>query len=386
MNDIIKEIRSIAGSIYNRQIHEAQKKGRKVIGYFCSYIPEEIIHAAGFIPYRIKTSGAGRTPKGDLYFSPINCSFVRHCFDNILNDEYSFLDGAVIMNACDNIRRIYDNWRDAKKKFNLKPDFLYFFFVPHLIGNDALDVYMDEIIKFRKAIEEAFIVTITDEALMDSIKLYNRRRRLLSSIYEKRKRAAVPIKGSDVLSIMLAITSLPVEAGNEFLEEIDDHIKKESVSCNNDNHIRVLIAGGCLEDIEYLELIEECGISIVADNLCFGSRYFNLMVDESGDPIESIAKRYLNKLSCPRMTNCFTLRAKSMINAVKEYNADAVIMDRLKFCNLWGVENVIIKKEAVRVGIPFLSLERELYDGGTGQIKTRVQAFIEKVNIMLRNF
>jgi benzoyl-CoA reductase subunit C len=374
---IMQKIRRLADSHYNAYLEERKISGQKIIGYFCSYVPEEIIHAAGLIPYRMRAVGNDYAKKGDVYYSSLNCSFVKCCFDMVLREEYEFLDGVIFMNACDNMRRMYDNWKDAKGTLDIKPDFLHMFCTPHIISPDSLNMYIDEIGKLIAAIEKRFGVSITEQDLKNSIRLYNVKRKLLAKIYDARKGAFPAIRGSEILSIMLAVTALPVEAAIDLLHEIVAPMDTRTIS--NDTDIRVYVAGGCLEEIEYVEMIEENGAIIVGDSLCLGTRHFDMEVDESEKPAMAIARRYLNKLSCPRIINRFDARSESIFSAVRVYNADAVIAMRLKFCVPWGIENVLLKKEAKRIGYPILILEREYHGGGMGQQKTRVQAFIDKV-------
>ncbi|MDI6795643.1 MAG: 2-hydroxyacyl-CoA dehydratase family protein, partial [Desulfatibacillaceae bacterium] len=115
MSTTLKQLQEIAGAIKNPFLEKAIEQKKPVMGYFCSYVPEEILHAAGFVPYRMRAVGSTGTARGDTYFTAINCSFVRRCFDQILSGEYDFLAGAIVQNGCDHSRRIYDNWRDAKK-------------------------------------------------------------------------------------------------------------------------------------------------------------------------------------------------------------------------------------------------------------------------------
>jgi benzoyl-CoA reductase/2-hydroxyglutaryl-CoA dehydratase subunit BcrC/BadD/HgdB len=134
-----------------------------------------------------------------------------------------------------------------------------------------------------------------------------------------------------------------------------------------------------VEDIGRVSLKSRNPINLT--NVCLGARYFDLEVYETGDPIEAIAKRYLNKFSCPRMVNAFDMRIKFLCDTIREYKIDAVITEKLKFCDLWGVENMMMK-ESRKNGFPLLALERELYGDGIGQLKTRIQAFIEMVRNM----
>jgi len=251
------------------------------------------------------------------------------------------------------------------------------FITPHVIAKSSIDRYIGEIRKFSTCLSEKFGTEITNDLLLNSIKLFNKQRRLIAKIYEKRKSMGVTVKGSDILSMMIAVTAMPVDAANELLERIDASIDDHPAPEKAD--IRVMITGGCIEEIEIIRIIEGCHAVVVADNLCLGARYFNTEADESGDPIESLAQRYLYKLSCPRMINAFNTRMTYIYDTIREYKIDAVITQKLKFCDLWGVENLMLKKEAQRTGFPLLALERELYSESIGQLKTRIQAFIEEV-------
>ena len=117
------------------------------------------------------------------------------------------------------------------------------------------------------------------------------------------------------------------------------------------------------------------------DSLCFGRRYFDTLVDENADdPIQALVDRYLNHLSCPRMSDDFPNRLAYTRRAVNEFRVDGLICERLKFCDLWGGEAFILRNEAKKMNLPTLYLERELYAGSAGQIKTRVQAFLERIS------
>jgi len=370
---VFDKIQIIAKGYSNEFLEKAIADGKKAIGYFGSYVPEEIIHAAGFIPYRMRAVQSDGTTKGDIYFSSLNCTFVRRCFGKAINGDFKFLDGIIITNGCDHIRRIYDNWRHA----DIAPSFRYMFVTPHLCNSLALERYKQEIIKFKNSIESNFNITITDKMLNNSIELYNKKRSLLMEIYRSRKQKILSIKGSEFLSLMLAITMMPVEDSIVLLEKVTEEIKDRKVSSNHD--IRIFLASGCLEESSHLELLEDCGCAIVADNLGLGTRHMDMPVNPDSDNISALSERYLNHMSCPRMMDDFKRRLNFMNTSRNEYSADAVIGEKLKFCDLWGGEIYLMKQEGGKNNFPILALERELYDSGDGQIRTRVQAFIEQI-------
>jgi benzoyl-CoA reductase/2-hydroxyglutaryl-CoA dehydratase subunit BcrC/BadD/HgdB len=373
MKTILDETRELASLTNNHYLEEAKRQGKKIIGYFCSYMPEEIIHAAGFVPYRMRAVDSKSTTKADAYYSSINCTFVKHCFNKALNGDFNFLDGVVFVNGCDHSRRMYDNWRYA----GIGPSFLYMFFAPHMINNAALEYFSLECGKLKSSIEKHFNVSITEESLKTSIELYNRKRRLLAEIYALRKNKDVPIKASELLGVMLAVTAVPVEKAIDILADVKKFIEGRVVSKPDD--MRLFISGGCIEELEHLELIEDCGCVIVADNICLGTRHFLDEVGTEENPLQAIARRYLSHLSCPRMMGDFQRRLDYLLGVSKEYGIDGAIIEKLKFCDIWGGEMYLHRVESKNRGIPLLALERELYGGGAGQVKTRVQAFLEKL-------
>ena len=370
---IFEEIDQIASTPFNATLDAAKKDGKKIIGYFCSYIPEEIIHAAGFIPYRMRAVENKGTTLADTYFAPTVCSFTRQCFDKALNGDFDFLDGVIFMNGCDHNRRMYDNWRYA----GIKPDFLFMLSVPHTMADTSIQAYKEDLLELKTAIESQLGVTITEDKLKDAIRLYNRKRQLLSQLSETRKKKNVPIKGSEFLSIMLAITALPIDTVIKMLEAVLAEIDGRVV--NSDSDLRIFLSAACMEEVDHIRLIEDGGSIVVADKICLGAPHFNTLVDETISPFDAMAKRYLTHLSCPRMMDDIHRRLQYMHDQIEAYDIDAVISEKLEFCTLMAGEIFMHKKELARTNLPFLATDRELYGGGTGQLKTRLQAFFEQV-------
>lgn len=246
--DIIQKFKDIAAIDFNPQLEKAQNEGSKIMGYFCSYIPEEVIHAAGFIPYRMRTAETEGTSKGDVYFSSLNCTFVRHCFDKALNDDFNFLDGIIFMNGCDHNRRMYDNWRHV----DLKPDFKFMFIAPHMINGSAEARLAAEIKKMKAAIEEHYSLDITTDSLRHSISLYNERRELLQKIDRMRGLNKSPIRGSEFFAIINAVTALPVEVSIELLREAVSFLENRDVS--DDPKVKVFLLLGVSKTLNILNL------------------------------------------------------------------------------------------------------------------------------------
>jgi benzoyl-CoA reductase/2-hydroxyglutaryl-CoA dehydratase subunit BcrC/BadD/HgdB len=385
MSKTLKQIQEIAGAIKNPFLEKAIAQNKPVVGYFCSYVPEEILHAAGFVPYRMRAVGSTGTARGDTYFTAVNCSFVRRCFDQVLNGEYDFLAGAVVLNGCDHSRRIYDNWRDAKKSGLPAPEHLFMLVAPHVLRDSALARYEKELEKIIQGLENACGTKISPKALKDSFALYQKRQELVEKLYALRRQDIPAITGAEMLSVLMAITAVPVEDAISLLTKLVAEVEGRRAASADD--IRLMLVGGCMEEPEHIALIEENPAVVVADSLCYGARMLRPpQENEPDEPVAALARRYLYHPSCPRMINDFERRKDAIFNAFRESGADAIIAEKLMFCDLWGGEIFLLRKEAKERGIPFLGLEREMYGGGEGQIRTRVQAFIEQVqNARARN-
>lgn len=339
------------------------------IGYMCNYVPEEMIYAAGFTPVRLNATGSEGTSSGDMYFSTGNCSFPRRILDKGISGAYDFLSGIIFMNGCDHNRRLFDNWNYA----GIKTPFTWMLFVPHSKTEASLNQYINELYKLHKFLEENASESITDQKLLDAISVFRRKRVLLKELSGLRGKK---LKGSEFLTVMLATSVMPPEKSIEMLELFISELNEKP---DLDNNLRVLVTGNCVEEIEHLEILENAGAEIVYDNICLGSRYFDRVIEVKTSPLEDLATGYLRAPSCPRIMNDTENRIKSVKKAVYDHNIDAVVIEKLEFCSMMTGEGWILSQELRKESIPYIILTRELYGGGKSQIKTRIQAFYEKV-------
>ncbi len=361
-----------AQTLQNPYVKEWKGRGGRVMGYFCSAVPEELFTATGLLPFRMRATGSTGTELSDAYFSSINCSFPRHCFNMALKGEYDFLDGLVCINSCDHVRRIYDNWIR-----NLKTPFVEVMSLPRKTHAPQVDWYTDEINICREALEKHFGVEITDNRLWEAIKLHNETRRLQKRLYELRKSKAPPVTGTEALIIMVAGTAMPKDKYNGMLKALLETLEQaEGIS---DYRARLMITGGELDDPEYIQIIEDQGGLVVTDSTCFGSRLMWRQVDESqDDPVRALAKYYVfDRPTCPRSYGDQPRRIEFTREMIREFDVDGVIGERLLFCDQWMVEHYMTGFDLKEDGVPFLQLDREYILSGKGQLRTRVQAFLE---------
>ena len=361
-----------AETLANPVLQSWKDQGGKVVGYFCSHVPEEIITAAGLVPFRMRATGSTSTEESDAFYSSINCSFPRHCFNLALIGEFKFLNGVICVNSCDHVRRIYDNW----KQF-VPVDFIEIMSLPRKTGPDQVGWYRDELAMLKEKIEKHFGVEISDDTLWKAIKLHNETRRLQRKLYDLRKQDKPPITGAETLAVMVAGTAMPKEKYNAMLRELLDELSGSEGP--GTHRARLMIVGGILDDPAYIKVIEDQGGLVVTDSTCFGTRVMWLEVDESlRDPITALAQYYIaERPSCPRMYGEHDNRAKYVIDMCREFNCDGVIGERLMFCDSWLVEHYMLDQDLRANGIPFLKLDREYLTSAIGQLRTRVQAFLE---------
>lgn len=361
-----------AETLANPVLQSWKDQGGKVVGYFCSTVPEEMITAAGMVPFRMRATGSTSTEESDAFYSSINCSFPRHCFNLALIGEFKFLDGIICVNSCDHVRRIYDNW----KRF-VPVDFIEIMSLPRKTGPDQVEWYRNETAMLKENVEKHFGVEISDDTLWKAIKLHNETRRLQRKLYELRKQDKPPITGAETLAVMVAGTAMPKEQYNEMLRELLDELSgSEGLGTHR---ARLMIVGGILDDPAYIKVIEDQGGLVVTDSTCFGTRLMWVEVDENlSDPIAALAQYYIaDRPSCPRFYGEHNNRAQFVKDMVREFGCDGVIGERLMFCDSWLVEHYMLDQDVRADGIPFLKLDREYLTSAIGQLRTRVQAFLE---------
>lgn len=374
-----EEIREVVTSISNRYVRKWKEEGKKVIGYPCTYVPAEIISAAGMLPFRMRAVEIETTSIGDSYFGPVVCSFPKGLLQMAGEGKYSFLDGALVCNGCDTMRRLDECWRKANDDIRgILPSFFHHFASPHKVTEYGVKWFADEVRLLISALEGKFGVRITNEALREEIRKYNRSRSLLEKLDELRMRVPAPISGTDAIGIAIAGTAMPVDEFNPLLEQIiaELEVKKDGLPGK-----RLLLAGSILDDLDLLQAIEDEGAVIVADALCFGSRSHVDLVDEKADPVEALARRYLDAILCPRMFGGYRKRYSYLLDRARKAKVDGAILQNVRFCDLCGSENGIYERDLEALGIPCMRMEREYGPlGDEGRVRMRVDAFLERIS------
>jgi benzoyl-CoA reductase/2-hydroxyglutaryl-CoA dehydratase subunit BcrC/BadD/HgdB len=360
-----------AGNKANRTkwAKEWQKEGKKVIGVLDSLVPEEVIYAAGMLPWRIQGTWKEDVSRAMNYRYPQGTTYLNHVLESFLAGELDFLDGMVCSNREEDFRRFRDywDWLDQKR-------LAYVVEVPTVDTEKTRKRFTGKIREFIGEMEKLGKVKIDDNKLRDAVSIYDEGYTLLRKLYELRKREVPPVTGGEALAITNAAMVMPRDEFNEELEELMPYLETRKANVKN-TRPRVLLSSDMLDNPAYIDLVEEAGCLVAMDDIDNGSRYFWATTDDGGDPAQALAIRYLKNLS-PRMFD-WRGQEKQLVKWVKEFNIDGVlelpdVYDYPRDFRRPYMENWL-KEE----GIPMMSFDRDYSLSNVGQLKTRIGAFLE---------
>ena len=354
--------------------HEYAKKwkertGGKVIGTFCTYVPEEILYAADILPVRILGSHEPQDVSEPHIFAMF-CPFCRDCLAQGLKGRYDYLDGITIAQSCLHIRQTFTSW-----DLHIPVDFKYY--LPHPMSvqsPQAVPYLIEELKEFKKAVEEWTGKEITDKDLKRGIEIMNNNRRLLQQVYELRKKPNPPLTGLEAMLMVVSSQMTDKREHNKALEELLQKLPSRSLDEPSE---RLMILGSEDDDTEFIAMVEDLGARIVIDEHCTGTRYFYEEVNTNGNALSSIAERYVKRVPCPSKDWPVRTRVDHIVKLAKEYDIQGAIVMQMKFCDPHELDNPAIKKALENdVGVPTIFLEFDV-TVPIGQFKTRVEAFLE---------
>ncbi len=355
---------------YGRQLKT--DTGTKVVGYVCTYAPEEIILAAGAHPLRLFGT-TGTIERADAHLQSYCCSLVRGVLEEGLKGGTDFLDGMVFPHTCDSIQRLSDLWR-----MNVTQGFHVDAVLPVKLDTQSARQYMIDVLhRFKTDLERELDCSITDENLSKAIGLMNEIRRLLRRIYELRSHQPGLMTGDALYTIVKATMIMDRVRCCEILREVVG--KMEAAKSPHTNTKRLLMAGGICNQPQIHDLIEAAGGAVVWDDFCTGSRYFEALVSTDKNPITAIAERFLRRAVCPAKHAGLRNRAEDLIRMAKEREAKGVIFLYLKFCDPHAFDYPYLKDALDQEGVPSLLLEVEDPLPAEGQLQTRFEAFLEMI-------
>lgn len=365
------------------EIMEAKAKSRKIIGYFCSYIPEEIIWASGMIPLRLARFANNQVAAaGAAYLTSNSCPFARSCvgLKKSGTDEYfGLIDMVADAPACLQMRRVLEVW---ERYFGVKVVILP---VPRrFYANSGRDFYSSCIEQFCETLEESGGEKITASKLENAVNLFNRIRELQRRLYAGLRDESFPLEWTDVLEVIRAGFLLDKEQYRETLEELLVQIEASTKrDISNPKRNRLLVAGAMLApgDEKLATLLKEVGGTVVMDELCTGSR--STFGDVEKPDFHSIASRYLSAPPCgslPYPDPESDPRHAHLKKLVEEWGINGIVYYTLRFCDAYSFKASHLKQLMQSLDVSFLHINSDHSDSDAGQIRTRIEAFVESIN------
>jgi benzoyl-CoA reductase/2-hydroxyglutaryl-CoA dehydratase subunit BcrC/BadD/HgdB len=370
----LKEMKRLTSPFPESTVVKGWKaRGKRVIGYVGPGVPEEMIHAAKMLPLRV--SGDNEpvpTNTVDAYLAPTVSTFARSVFQTALDGKWDFLDGVVTSIVNEGSRRMHDNWLAYKQRPYM--DALY---LPLKQTEHAVDMYLADLEDWRDRVSEFRGARIVDRDLRRSIEVYNRGRELMQKLYELRKGDCPPVTGAEALEVIKAATRLPREQFNELLAQLLDEIKRTGREIKKGK--RLMVIGSQIENSTWIEAIEALDAVVVTDEIEAGTRYFWGTVDAKLPPMEALARYYISGRSPGARIWPAGKRFEHIFNMAGQYKVDGVISEILRNDAEYGHDKLFLDKEMKERGIPILELDVEYGENGSGQMRTRVEAFLEMV-------
>ncbi len=367
---------------YGVRARELKNEGKKIIGYICSFVPLEVISASGCIPFRVRGNVHEPITKGDTLLETIVCPYYRSIFDLSVKGKYDFLSGLVIPHGCDSMVRSFSTWSHS-----LPYSYFHFVNIPTACVESSFEFFNAEIDTFRKSLERFSGKAITDADLKEAIRIHNESRDKVRALYDFRKADPPLISGTELTMVLTVGSSLPIAEANRLLDQVLAEIGKRGKS-----HLktgpRIFIDGACLDNIELTKLVEELGGNVVADTICNGARDHFPKTEVGRDPVEALSRRYLERINCPKTyrenkTGKFEGDIASRFSDIgaytREFKVEGAILYVYKYCDPFGFEVPARKAYYQSIHVPLLCLE-DVYSAGTmGQLRTRIQAFLEMI-------
>lgn len=348
----------------------------KAIGFLLTDVPEELIHAAGFLPFAVSAE-EGQLDYADAHLQTWACSFTRNSLAAAVQGKLSFLDGLIIPQTCDTTRMLMGIW-----KHTVPLPYMENFRLPRQVERSSARNYLrGELARIKKSLENYCGHLITNEKLEESISLYNKNRTYLRKLYKIHEKNPKLLSGKDLFMIIKSSMVMPREKVNKLLVQLVAQLEKEvkrggSITAH-DRYIRLLLSGSLLAPLEILDLINEAGGVVVADDFKNGSRYLEGDVPENKDPLEALAERQLQRLPSALYDPQKHSRTSYLIDLARKKDIKGVVFLHLKFCEPENYDYYDNMQAMEENGIPSIRLETAYGGISPGQLQTRVHAFME---------
>lgn len=353
--------------------------GRRVFGYTCCYAPLELMTALEITPLRILGDMDEPITLGDAHLPSVMCIFYRSCLDLALKGRYDFLDGFVGTHACDCAQRVGQMWRD------LNPSRYDFFLdIPHTLRGTAVAFFKRQMEYFKQSLEAYTGQALDDERLRQAIALHNRQRALVRRLYDLRKPDPPLITGTETLQVIGALMALPVSEGIDLLRDVIAEIQQRPDKPPRKVG-RLMVWGSLIDHTSLTRLAEAAGLHIVIDDTALGTRSFFIDVPEDDEPLNALARHYLESIYCPRTYKPsegdypagLHQRFGYLRDLIEAWRVNGVYLNLIRNCDCHGYEIPAVTDYLKSIGLPVLPIEHSYSTAALEPLRTRFQAFAE---------
>lgn len=351
--------------------------GTKVVGSFPMHFPGEMAHAAGTLPVILQENHDPITVGHGMIY-PFYCGFTRSVVDQACKGEYEFLDAIMFGDHCVQVLGAADVVRSKLPNTRVH----FYQLISSMSDPWSLGRARETFLNLKEGLEELVGHAISDEAMHASIRLFNQNRQLLRKLYEMRRAGDARITAKQMQIAVKSSMIMDKAAHNTLLEELIAEL--EASKATTQKGVKVYLSGHFCQapKIGVLDMIEECGGIVVDDDLYHGQRFISTDVDETGDPLDALAKWYLErnlKVPCPTRVDQNADWENYLLDAMEKAKADGMIVLMAKFCEPHMYYYPEIKEAFDKRGVPHLLIETEHELNSFEGLRTRVETFLEVV-------
>jgi len=370
----------------NELVEQAKADGGVCLGYTCFHIPEVLLNVGNCFSTRLRAPNTGSIDIATYYMSNYTCEFARALLERAIEGGYQYLDALIGVDACSMMNRSMEHFEILK--VNEKPNF----FVTHCdmpfkITDYTVAGYVRQMrVHVLDRIHETFGVDVSDEAIRKAVEEHNEVCRIMTEISEMRKADNPVVTGYEFHVLNLVTYTCPKALILPYLRETLEELKKRKPDKKSPFRARVAIVGSEIDDPHLTKLIEGCGALVVSDRYCFGSKPGREVIElnDEEDVLTQICRHYMEVSECARYISDEKVlqRRETADRLAKEFKAEGIIYEQMKYCDYWGFERALVSHIMHdEYGWPVLSIDRLYNNGNSGQLRTRVQAFVESLEI-----
>ena len=377
---------SLLENANNELIQKAQGEGQICLGYTCFHIPEVLLNVDNCFSTRLRAPNTGSIDIATYYMSNYTCEYARALLERAIEGGYQYLDALIGVDACSMMNRSMEHFEILN--VNEKPNF----FVTHCdmpfkITDYCIESYVKQMrIHVLDELTRRFGTDTSDEAIRKAVEEHNEMCRIITEIGEMRKAANPVVTGYEFHLINLVSYVCPTGLILPYLRETLEELKTREPDAKSAFRARVAIVGSEIDDPNLTKLIEGCGALVVSDRYCFGSKpgREEIILNDEEDVLWQICRHYMEVSECARYISDEKVlqRRETSDRLAKEFGAEGIIYEQMKYCDYWGFERALVSHIMHdEYGWPVLSIDRLYNNGNSGQLRTRVQAFVESLEI-----